>query len=106
VSHVAVLHAILLYSCQIVACDVVAMLIKFDNLQDFTQAAFNRVAELVSQNGQCALDNFVPAFSTEQCLEHLALVASEMAYDYSLIDVHADLYKKTNAELKEEMGDC
>jgi hypothetical protein len=36
----------------------------------------------------------------------LAFVASEMAYDYSLIDVHADLYKKTNAELKEEMGDC
>ena len=82
------------------------MLINFNNPQDFTQAAFNRVAELVSQHGQCALDNIVPAFSTEQCLEHLALVASEMAYDYSLIDVHADLYKKTNAELKEEMGDC
>ena len=82
------------------------MLITFNNPQDFTQAAFNRVAELVSQHGQCALDNFVPAFSTEQCLEHSALVASEMAYDYSLIDVHADLYKKTNAELKEEMGDC
>ena len=82
------------------------MLITFNNPQDFTQAAFNRVAELVSQHGQFALDNFVPAFSTEQCLEHFALVASEMAYDYSLIDVHADLYKKTNAELKEEMGDC
>ena len=80
--------------------------ITFSSSQDFTQAAFNRVAELVSQHGQCALDNIVPAFSTEQCLEHLALVASEMAYDYSLIDVHADLYKKTNAELKEEMGDC
>lgn len=80
--------------------------ITFNSPQDFTQAAFNRVAELVSQHGQCALDNFVPAFSTEQCLEHLAFVASEMAYDYSLIDVHADLYKKTNAELKEEMGDC
>ena len=78
----------------------------FSDSQSFTQAAFNRVAELVSQNGQCALDNFVPAFSTKQCLEHLAFVASEMAYDYSLIDVHADLYKKTNAELKEEMGDC
>lgn len=78
----------------------------FSDSQSFTQAAFNRVAELVSQHGQFALDNFVPAFSTEQCLEHLALVASEMAYDYSLIDVHADLYKKTNAELKEEMGDC
>ena len=82
------------------------MLITFNNPQDFTQAAFNRVAELVSQHGQFALDNFVPAFSTEQCLEHLALVASEMANDYSLIDVYADLYKKTNAELKEEMGDC
>ena len=78
----------------------------FSNPQDFTQAAFNRVAELVSQHGQTALENFVPAFSTEQCLEHLAFVASEMVYDYSLIDVHADLYKKTNAELKEEMGDC
>ncbi len=51
------------------------MLITFNNPQEYTQAAFNRVAELVSQHGQCALDNFVPAFSTEQCLEHLALVA-------------------------------
>lgn len=79
--------------------------ITFSSSQEFTQAAFNRVAELISQNGQCALENFVSAFSTEQCLEHLALVASEMAYDYSFIDVHADLYKKANQELK-EMGDC
>ncbi len=81
-------------------------IITFNSPQDFTQSAFNRVAELISQHGQCALENFVPAFSTEQCLEHLALVASEMAYDYSLIDAYADIYKKTNAELKEEMGDC
>ena len=73
--------------------------ITFSSSQDFTQAAFNRVAELVSQHGQFALDNFVPAFSTEQCLEHLAFVASEMAYDYSLIDVHADLYKKSKRAL-------
>ncbi len=78
----------------------------FSSPQEFTQAAFNRVAELISQHGQCALENFVPAFSTEQCLEHMALVASEMAYDYSFIDAHADLYKNANAELKEEMGDC
>lgn len=78
----------------------------FKNPQDFTQAAFNRVAELVSQNGQYALDECIPAFSTEQCLEHLALVASEMAYDYSFIDAHADLYKKSNQELKDVMGDC
>lgn len=80
--------------------------VTFNSPQDFTQAAFNRVAELVSQNGQCALDEFIPAYSTEQCLEHLALVASEMAYDFSLIDVHADLYKKTNKEIEAEMGDC
>lgn len=78
----------------------------FKTSQDFTQAAFNRVAELVSQNGQCALDEFIPAYSTEQCLEHLALVASEMAYDYSMIDVHVGLYKKTNKEIESEMGDC
>lgn len=92
-----------LYKCMHVN---ISMITTFNTPQEFTQAAFNRVAELVSQHGQFALDNFVPAFSTEQCLEHLAFVASEMAYDYSLIDVHADLYKKTNAELKEEMGDC
>ncbi len=81
-------------------------IITFNSPQDFTQAAFNRVAELVSQNGQFCLDECIPAFSTEQCLEHLALVAAEMAYDYSLIDAHADLYKKANQELKDEMGDC
>ncbi len=100
------IHVNLLSFSKIETCIHAMQRTTFDSPQEFTQAAFNRVAELVSQHGQCALDNFVPAFSTEQCLEHLALVASEMAYDYSLIDVHADLYKKTNAELKEEMGDC
>ena len=81
-------------------------IIAFKDQQEFIQAAFNKVAQIVSEHGQPCLDSFVPAFSTEQCLEHLALVASEMAYDYSLIDAHADVYKKTNAELKEQMGDC
>ena len=100
------IHVNLLSFSKIETCIHAMQRTTFDSPQEFTQAAFNMVAELVSQHGQCALDNFVPAFSTEQCLEHLAFVASEMAYDYSLIDVHADLYKKTNAELKEEMGDC
>ena len=78
----------------------------FNTRQEFIQSAFNEVARIISDHGQPCLEAFVPAFSTEQCLEHLAFVASEMAYDYSLIDVYADLYKKTNAELKEEMGDC
>jgi hypothetical protein len=103
------IHVNLLSFCQIETC-IHAMNTQqkrvFDSSQDFTQAAFNRVAELVSQNGQFCLDECIPAFSTEQCLEHLALVAAEMAYDYSLIDAHADLYKKANQELKDEMGDC
>ena len=78
----------------------------FNSKQEFLQSAFNEVARIVSEHGQPCLEDFVPAFSTEQCLEHLALVASEWAYDYSVIDTYGQLYKISNAELKEEMGDC
>lgn len=78
----------------------------FNSKQEFLQSAFNEVARIVSEHGQPCLEAFVPAFSTEQCLEHLALVASEWAYDYSVIDTYGQLYKISNAELKEEMGDC
>ncbi|WP_435366219.1 hypothetical protein [Acinetobacter bereziniae] len=107
-SHVALLREILLYFCQIVACDVVAMStqIIFKDQQEFIQSAFNKIAQIVSEHGQPCLEAFVPAFSTEQCLEHLALVASEWAYDYSVIDAYGQTYKIANQELKEEMGDC
>lgn len=78
----------------------------FHTKQEFIQCAFETVAKIVSEHGQPCLEAFVPAFSTEQCLEHLALVASEWAYDYSVIDAYAQLYKQSNQELKEEMGDC
>lgn len=78
----------------------------FSTKQEFLQSAFNEVARIVSEHGQPCLEAFVPAFSTEQCLEHLALVASEWAYDYSIIDAYGHVYKISNAELKEEMGDC
>ncbi|MBJ9905413.1 hypothetical protein [Acinetobacter bereziniae] len=80
--------------------------ITFKDNQEFIQAAFNKVSEIVSEHGQPCLEAFVPAFSTEQCLEHLALVASEWAYDYSVIDAYGQTYKIANQELKEEMGDC
>ena len=82
------------------------MNLSFASKQQFIQCAFNEVARIVSEHGQPCLEAFVPAFSTEQCLEHLALVASEWAYDYSVIDTYGELYKISNAELKEEMGDC
>lgn len=80
--------------------------LSFSTKQEFLQTAFNEVARIVSEHGQPCLEAFVPAFSTEQCLEHLALVASEWAYDYSVIDAYGQTYKIANQELKEEMGDC
>ena len=80
--------------------------LSFSSNQEFIQAAFNQVAKIVSEHGQPCLEAFVPAFSTEQCLEHFALVASDWSYDYSVIDAYGQSYKISNAELKEEMGDC
>lgn len=80
--------------------------LSFSSNQEFIQAAFNKVAQIVSEYGQPCLDSFVPAFSTETCLEHLALVASEWSYDYTLIDAYAQIYKTTNQEFKDSMGDC
>ncbi|MDC5516944.1 hypothetical protein NRA64_09070 [Acinetobacter baumannii] len=73
----------------------------FKDRQEFNQAALNRVAELVSQNGQGCLDAFVPNLSAQRCLQHLSLVCFEMSYDPSLIDAFVDVYKKTNDELSE-----
>ncbi|ENU19641.1 hypothetical protein F994_02501 [Acinetobacter bohemicus ANC 3994] len=78
----------------------------FNNKLEFTQAAFNRVAEIVSQQGQVALENFVPALNTQYCLEHLAFVASEYSYDYSFIDAHLKNYKAANADLSEFGGEA
>lgn len=85
---------------------IIMKTIVFNSNQEFIQAAFNQVAKIVSEHGQPCLEAFVPAFSTEQCLEHLALVASDWSYDYSVIDAYGQSYKISNAELKEEMGDC
>ncbi|MBF6907574.1 hypothetical protein HN295_20760, partial [Acinetobacter baumannii] len=51
------------------------------------------------------LDVCCPAESTERCLEHLAVVASDWSYDYSLIDAHLETYKKANAEIREYLGE-
>lgn len=79
---------------------------QFKERQSFIQASFNKVARIVAEHGQSFLEAFVPAFSTEQCLEHLALVAHKWAYDFTLIDAYAQSYKISNSELREEMGDC
>lgn len=76
----------------------------FSDRQAFIQASFNEVARIVAEHGQPCLEAFVPAFSTEQCLEHLALVAHKWAYGFTLIDAYAQSYKISNSELREENG--
>ncbi len=39
--------------------------LSFSSNQEFIQAAFNKIAQIVSEHGQPCLDSFVPAFSTE-----------------------------------------
>lgn len=77
----------------------------FISTQEFTQAAFNQVAKIVAEHGHPCLDVCCPAESTEKCLEHLAVVASDWSYDYSLIDAHLETYKKANAEIREYLGE-
>lgn len=77
----------------------------FVSTQEFTQAAFNQVAKIVAEHGHPCLDVCCPAESTEKCLEHLAVVASDWSYDYSLIDAHLETYKKANAEIREYLGE-
>ena len=80
-------------------------ILTFNTQLDFIQAAFNKVAEIVAQHGHPCLEVCCPAESTEKCLEHLAVVASDWAYDYSLIDAHLETYKKANAEIREYLGE-
>ena len=80
-------------------------ILTFNTQLDFIQAAFNKVAEIVAQHGHPCLEVCCPAESTEKCLEHLAVVASDWSYDYSLIDAHLETYKKANAEIREYLGE-
>lgn len=77
----------------------------FVSTQEFIQAAFNQVAKIVAEHGNPCLEVCCPAESTEKCLEHLAVVASDWSYDYSLIDAHLETYKKANAEIREYLGE-
>lgn len=77
----------------------------FKTKSDFIQAAFNQVALIVSEHGYPSLECMSPALSTEQCLRHLAVVASDWSYDFSEIDKLLDVYKKSNAEIQVYLGD-
>ncbi|MDH0563016.1 hypothetical protein [Acinetobacter courvalinii] len=79
--------------------------LSFSSNLEFIQVAFNKIAEIVAQHGHPCLDVCCPAESTEKCLEHLAVVANDWSYDYLLIDVHLETYKKANSEIREYLGE-
>jgi len=78
--------------------------LSFQTKTDFTQAAFDHVAKIVSDHAQPCLEVLTPAISAEKCLFHLAAVASDWSYDSSKIEAYADLYKNSNSELIEAFG--
>lgn len=78
---------------------------QFKSRADFIQSAFDQVAKIVAEHGNPCLEVCCPAESTENCLKHLAVVASDWSYDYSLIDAHLETYKKANAEIREYLGE-
>lgn len=79
--------------------------VQFKDQQSFIQAAFNCVAKIVAEHGHPCLESCTPALSTEQCLNHLCVVAADWSYDYSLIDAYLETYKDSNKEIQEYFGD-
>lgn len=77
----------------------------FEDRQQFIQQAFNEVAKIVSEHGFPCIESSTPAISTEQCLIHLAVVAHDWSYDFTLIDAYAETYKNSNAEIIEYFGE-
>ncbi len=63
-SHVAVLRAILLYSCEIVACDVVAME-KEQAFEIVSKIIFDRACQLIVGGN--------PAYESEKVLFHIEM---------------------------------
>jgi len=94
VSHVAVLHAILLYFCQIVACDVVAM---------EREQAFEIVSKIIFDRACQLIVGGNPAFESEKCLFHIEMVMQEWGYKSAVVAEYCDSVKEEN-DIMREMG--
>ena len=92
-SHVAVLHAILLYFCQIVACDVVAMLDK--------EQAFEIVSKIIFDRANQLLVGGNPAFESEKVLFHIEMCMNEWGYRSALVSEYCDAVKQENDKMRD-----
>ncbi len=72
------------------------------------QAAFDRVAEIVSQYAAQFITCGNPAPQSQACLEHLELVANQWGYSTVRIREHVDMIADQNAYIYEMEGghDC
>lgn len=93
-SHVAVLHAILLYLCQIVACDVVAM---------EKEQAFEIVSKIIFDRACQFIVGGNPAFESEKVLFHIETVMREWGYKSALVSEYYESVKQENDSMR-EMG--
>ena len=93
-SHVAVLRAILLYSCEIVACDVVAM---------EKELAFEIVSKIIFDRACQLVVGGNPAYESEKVLFHIEMVMTEWGYRSAKVSEYCDLIKQEN-DLMREMG--
>ena len=92
-SHVAVLHAILLYFCQIVACDVVAMLEKEQAFEIVSKIIFDRACQLIVGGN--------PAFESEKVLFHIEMCMNEWGYRSALVSEYCDAVKQENDKMRD-----
>ena len=92
-SHVAVLHAILLYFCQIVACDVVAMLDKEQAFEIVSKIIFDRACQLIVGGN--------PAFESEKVLFHIEMCMNEWGYRSALVSEYCDAVKQENDKMRD-----
>ncbi len=93
-SHVAVLRAILLYSCEIVACDVVAME-KEQAFEIVSKIIFDRACQLIVGGN--------PAYESEKVLFHIEMCMTEWGYRSAKVAEYCDSIKQEN-DLMRSMG--
>lgn len=70
-----------------------------------TQAAFDRVAEVLSQHAANLIMEGNAAPTSEQCLNHLVMVCQMWGYNAARIIAHAEMIAEQNAFIYEIEGD-
>ena len=93
-SHVAVLRAILLYSCEIVACDVVAMK---------KEQAFEIVSKIIFDDAVQLIMGGNPAYDSEKVLFHIEMVMGHWGYRSAKVAEYCDSLKQEN-DVMRDMG--